>query len=117
MSDFKNRVAYQAGKEFQARRAALYADLAAHENNEDEMSGSQTLQELAKLEVEERAAADIYQRHLASQQPRQPEYLTPEERQARPVHRMDWTDVVDLTRQSRYQKHQGRRSSDGSRLA
>jgi hypothetical protein len=105
MSDFKNRVAHQAATEFNARRAALQADFAAHEHNGDEMSAAQTMQELAKLDLEEQAAANLYNRHVASQQPRQREYLTPEERAAKPIHKMDWSDTVDLTRQSKYAKN------------
>lgn len=64
--DFKYRAAVQASREFSARRAALHADFAAHENNQDEASAASTLQELARLDIEERAAADIYQRHQDS---------------------------------------------------
>jgi hypothetical protein len=91
--DFKNRVAHQAQREFHARRAALHADLAAHEQNQDEISGSETLRQLAQLDVEEQAAANLYRRHLESQQPRGERYVSDDARAAREPGELDAKDL------------------------
>lgn len=113
--DFKDRVAHQAAREFNARRAALHADLAAHEQNGDEISGSQALLELAKLDVEERAAADLYRRHLNSQRPPAQRYVSQEQRQARQANEMDAQDLADVMNTSRY-RGRGFTADDYNRL-
>jgi aspartyl/asparaginyl-tRNA synthetase len=46
----------------------------------------------------------LYQNYVQSQQPpRQPE-LTPEERAAKPIHRMDYSDVLEMAKTSKYFK-------------
>jgi hypothetical protein len=102
--DFKNRTAQQAAREFNARRAALHADFAAHEQNQDEVSASQTLQELAKLDLEEQAAASLYQRHQDAQRPVY-DVASPEQRQARQPNEMTSQDMADMMNGSR---HRGR---------
>jgi hypothetical protein len=101
MTDFKNRVAHQAAVEFNARRAALHADFAAHEQNDDKFSGSQTLQELARLDLEEQAAARLYQRHIDAQQPRY-DTASPESRAQRRPEEMTAEDMASLMNTSRY---------------
>lgn len=93
--DFKYRAAHQASREFNARRAALHADFAAHESNGDEVSASQTLQDLARLDMEEQAAARLYQRHQDAQRPRA-DYASPEQRAARRPEEMDAHDLATM---------------------
>jgi hypothetical protein len=115
MDDFKNRVAHQAAREFSARRAALHADLAAHEQNQDEISGSETLRQLAQLDVEEQAAANLSARHLDAQRPPAQRYVSDEQRAARQPNEMDAQDLADVMNQSRY-RGRGFSADDYNRL-
>src|SRR5262249_6394652 len=103
--DFKADAARRRLQQIQAERAAAVADLAAHESNSDYDSAAYTAQQIADLDGKAKRVVALYQRQVASQTPRQPEHLTAEERAVRPVHKMDWSDVVDLARQSRYAKN------------
>jgi hypothetical protein len=103
--DFKADAARRRLQQIQAERAAAVADLAAHETNSDYDSAAYTAQQIADLDGQAQRVVDLYQRHVQSQQPRQREYLTPEERAARPVEKMDWSDAVELARTSRYGKN------------
>jgi len=104
MSDFYSDSARRRLEQIETERAAATADLAAHKANGDYDTAALSIQQIANLDAEQRNLVDLHQRYAASQQPRQ-DYATPEERAARPVHRMDWQDVVDMTRQSRYAKN------------
>jgi hypothetical protein len=57
------------------------------------------------LDAERANLAQLYNNYVASQQAPAREQLTPEERAARPITKMDWSDVVDLARGSRYGKN------------
>jgi hypothetical protein len=103
--DFYTASARQRLERIEAERAAARADLAAHKANSDYESAAYSIQQLANLDAEQSNLANLYNRHVASQQPRQREYLSPEERQARPIEKMDWSDAVELARTSRYGKH------------
>jgi len=103
--DFYTASARQRLERIEAERAAAQADLVAHRSNGDYDSAGIAIQQIANLDAEQRNLLDLHQRYAASQQPRQPERLTSEERAVRPVHKMDWSDVVDLARQSRYAKN------------
>jgi hypothetical protein len=113
--DFKYRVALQASKEFGARRAALHADLAAHEQNGDETSGAESLRQLAELDLQERAAANLYQRHLDAQQPPAQRYVSDEQRAARQPSELDAQDLANMMNQSRY-RGRGFSADDYNRL-
>jgi hypothetical protein len=103
--DFKADSARRRFEMIQAERAAAVADLAAAEANSDYDSGAQAAQTIADLDAAAANLGNLYSRHVQSQQPRQPEYLTPEERAARPIEKMDWSDAVELARTSRYGKN------------
>jgi hypothetical protein len=78
--------------------------LAAHKANGDTAAASATVQSLANLSAEFQNLKNLCDNYIASQQPpRQPE-LTPEERAAKPWHRMDYSDTLDLARTSKYFK-------------
>jgi hypothetical protein len=116
MSDnFDDRVIRQAAREFNARRAALQADYAAHAQNQDEISASETARQLAQLNLEEQAAADLYQRHLDAQRPPAQRYVSQEQRQARQANEMDAQDLADVMNTSRY-RGRGFTADDYNRL-
>jgi hypothetical protein len=103
--DFLTNSARQRFEQIQAERAAAQADLMAHKSNSDTYSAAQSIQQLANLAADEQNLTTLYNNYVQSQQPRQREYLTPEERAAKPIHKMDWSDAVDLARTSRYGKN------------
>jgi hypothetical protein len=104
-NDFYTQSARQRLEQIAAERAAAEADLLAHRANSDTYSAGQSIQHLANLAAEQQNLTTLYNNYVQSQQPRQREYLTPEERAAKPIHKMDWSDAVDLARTSRYGKN------------
>jgi hypothetical protein len=113
--DFYTQSARQRLERINAERAAAQADLAAYRANADYDSAGQAIQQIANLDAEEANLGNLYNRYVASQQPRQPEYFTPEERAARPIEKMGWNDAVELARTSRYGKNI--RSDDPAMIA
>jgi hypothetical protein len=105
MTDFYSDSAKRRLEMIEAERSAATADLSAAKANGDYDSAGQAIQQIANLDAERANLANLYNSYVASQQPPRREYLTPEERQARPIEKMDWSDTVDLTRQSKYAKN------------
>ena len=103
--DFYQGAARQRMQQLQAERAAALADLAAHRANGDYEFAGQAVQQVADLDAAAANLENLYSRYVQSQQPPQREQLTAEERAARPVSKMDWSDTVELARQSRYGKN------------
>jgi hypothetical protein len=68
----------------------------------DDYSQAEEMQNIANVRAERKNLVNEYNEEMARQQPRRPEYLTPEERAARPIEKMDWSDAVELARTSRY---------------
>jgi hypothetical protein len=69
---------------------------------QDEYSEAAEMQNIANVRAERKNLVNEYNEEMVRQQPRRPEYLTPEERAARPIEKMDWSDTVELARTSRY---------------
>jgi hypothetical protein len=88
-----------------AERAAHLADLQAHRSNGDRTSASAAIQDIANCEAARQNVMDLGNRYVASQQPQQAPEPSREERAARPIERMDWQDVVDMTRTSKYARN------------
>jgi hypothetical protein len=102
--DFYISAARQRQNEINAEYRAALADLAAHRANGDTQSAAQSVQALANLTAEQSNLRGLVEGYVQSQQPpRQPE-PSQEERAARPWNRMDWTDVVEMTRNSKWAK-------------
>jgi hypothetical protein len=99
--DFYLQAGSQRLVQIEAERAAALADLAAHKANHDSDSAAAAIQQIANLDVELSNLNNLYSRYVQSQNPPPPE-PSPEERAARPVSHMDWQDVVNLARQSKY---------------
>jgi hypothetical protein len=86
----------------EAARTAALADLQAHEVNGDRDAAAEAVQTIANLDVEMQNLGGLYQRYQASVNPPLPPEPSKEERAARPVSRMDWQDVINLARTSKY---------------
>jgi aspartyl/asparaginyl-tRNA synthetase len=102
--DFYISAALQRQNELEAERQAALADLAAHKANNDYAAASATVQSLANLQAEATNLKNLCDNYIASQQPRQPERLSDEEKAAKPIHRMNYDDVLDMARTSKYAK-------------
>jgi hypothetical protein len=102
--DFYSGAARRRMEQIQAERAAALADLQAHRLNGDPDSAGQAVQTIADCDAAAANLQNLYARYQQSQTPPAQPELTPEERQARPVSRMDWSDAVELARTSRYGK-------------
>jgi hypothetical protein len=86
----------------EAARAQATADIQAHRVNGDQDAMSEAIQTLANLDADMASLNNLYSRYAASQAP--PPEPSKEERLARPWNKMDWTDVVEMTRQSKHAK-------------
>jgi hypothetical protein len=102
--DFYIDAAAQRVQQLDAERAAAQADLVAHKANGDYQSASEAVQRIANIDAEARNVQDLYQRYVASQTPPQAPPTSDQERMARPWNRMDASDVLELTRTSKYAK-------------
>jgi hypothetical protein len=103
--DFYLQAGSQRLAQIEAERAAALADLAAYKANHDQESAAQSIQQIANLDVELANLGNLYQRYQQSQNPPPVPEPSPEERAGRPISRMDWSDVVEMTRQSKYAKN------------
>jgi hypothetical protein len=103
--DFYLQAGSQRLAQIEAEWAAALADLAAHRANHDSDSAAAAIQQIANLDVEVANLNSLYSRYVQSQNPPAPPEPSPEERAARPISRMDWSDVVEMTRQSKYAKN------------
>jgi hypothetical protein len=99
--DFYISAAQQRAAQIDAERAAALADLQAHRASGDRDSASEAVQRIANLDAERSNLEGLYQRYVASQQP----YTPPPMTDAESWNHMNWDDVVELTRTSKYAKH------------
>jgi hypothetical protein len=90
-------------QEIQVERADCLATLERAKLQSDYETAGQAVQQIANLDSEYNNLAGLYNRYVASQQPPPPPTL--EERRARPIHAMDWNDIVEMTRQSKYARN------------
>jgi hypothetical protein len=86
-----------------AGRAQALADLELAKNNGDDDAADTAIANLADINAAEANTVQLCNQYIASQQP--PPEPSKEERAARPIDRMDWSDVVEMTRQSKYAKN------------
>ena len=103
--DFYQGAARQRMQQLQAEKAAALADLQSHRANGDYDSAAHSVQQIADLDAAAANLQNLYARYQESQTPRAQPVVSPEERAARPPDRMDWHDVVELARGSRYAKN------------
>ena len=95
--DFYTQAARSRAEAIEMQIAASRADLLVHRQNGSLQEAGETVQQIANLEAERANLTTLYNNYVASQQPRQPEVLTEEERNARPWHKirtMAWPSPV-----------------------
>jgi hypothetical protein len=103
--DFYQGAARRRMEQLQTERACALADLQTFRLNGDHDSAGQAVQTIADLDAAAANLGNLYSRYVQSQTPPAQPELTPEERAARPITKMDWSDVLDLARGSRYGKN------------
>lgn len=100
--DFKTYAARHRLQQLEANRAQCVADLAAAEASADAETAATAVQELANIEAQKQNIVALHQQYVRSQQvPEAPE-LSQEERHAKPIERMDYADVWEMSQGSRY---------------
>jgi hypothetical protein len=92
-------------QQISAERAAALADLEAAKLNGDHGLAGTAEQNIADLDAAAGNLQNLAQRYVASQNPPQPPEPSKEERAARPWNRMDWEDVANLARTSKYARN------------
>jgi hypothetical protein len=105
MSDFYRDSAERRLQQLTANRAAQIADLEAHRLNGDHDAAAECIQQIADLDSARANLTQLYQNYVQSQTPATPPEPSAEERLARPINRMDWSDVVEMTRGSKYARN------------
>jgi hypothetical protein len=102
---FADDAAYTLGKTYARQRKELEMEFAQCDEIGDAAAAASVIDRLAQLSVQEQAAGNLYNQHVASQQPRYAAPLTPKERAAKPIEKMDWNDMVAMTRESKYARN------------
>jgi hypothetical protein len=87
-----------------AERAQAVADLEAARARYDDDGAGEAIQRVADLDAAAASINNLYYRYAASQTPPPQRVLTPEERAAKPISAMNWDDLVDMVRTSKYAK-------------
>jgi hypothetical protein len=105
MDDFYGEAAKTRFENIAADRAEALATLERARVSGDWESASSAVQAIADLDTAHASLVNLCNRYIASQNPPRPPEPTREERLARPIHAMDWNDIVDMTRQSKYAKN------------
>ncbi len=85
-------------------RASAVADLEGAKVSYDDDAAGSALQTIADLDAQRANLMGLYQQYWNSQHPPAPPQPSAEERKARTWDRMDWQDIVDMTRTSKYAK-------------
>jgi hypothetical protein len=91
--------------EISAARAQAVADLERAKASYDTDSARSAIQTIADLDRQRADLTALYDQYVRSQNPPAPPEPSAEERKARSWDRMDWQDIVDLTRQSKYARN------------
>jgi hypothetical protein len=103
-NDFYLDAAAQRADELAAERQAHLADLAAYRANGEIGEAARVVQALANNQAEQQNLQALCNDYVAAQQPRQPERISEEERAAKPWSRMNYDDVLEMARGSKYAK-------------
>jgi hypothetical protein len=101
--DWYVSVGQQRLQEINAMRSQAMADLEQAKAYDNE-SASDAIQRIANCDAERANLSALYSQYVQAMNPPRPPEPSKEERAARPWDRMDWQDVVDLARQSKYAK-------------
>ena len=102
MADFYEDAARQRFAELEASRAQILADLHQAKASGDAYQAADAVQRLADLDAAARNLADLHDRYARSQNPPPPPEISRDERMAKPLDRMDWSDALELAKTSKY---------------
>jgi hypothetical protein len=103
-NDFYLNAAQQRAAELEMELSAAKTDLLTYRHNQDLQAAGEAVQRIADLTTQQSNLQALCQGYIQSQQPRQPEQLTDEERNARPWHKMTADDGLQLAKTSKYGK-------------
>jgi hypothetical protein len=102
MTDFYSEATQRKLDMIDADRAEILSGLARAKAEYDTDGAAELVAGLANLDRARANLLDLHARYAQSQQPPQQPELTPEERAAKPWHRMDYSDVLEMARGSKY---------------
>ena len=100
--DFYTQTAQRRFAQIEADRAQALADLHQARATGDDYQSTDAVQRLADLDAAARNLADLHQRYAQSQNPPPPPEISRDERMAKPLDRMDWSDALELAKTSKY---------------
>lgn len=83
-----------------AAEMQVQANIAAASAQGDLDSMSENIQTLGNIRQEKRNLTELHNEHIASKTPRIPEPLNDQERLAKPVEKMDWSDAYNMSKKS-----------------
>jgi hypothetical protein len=83
-------------------RAEALASLERAKSMGDYNTAGSAVQQIANLDAEYSNLYNLYNRYVASQNPPQPPEPSREERLAKPLERMDYNDVYEMLKHSKY---------------
>jgi hypothetical protein len=105
MSDDPNiRAAQYRAREIEAQITQAQARLAENNLYGNEQDSAACIQEIANLSGEKANLVALYNNYVQSQTPPSPPELSAEERAAKPWNRMDYSDVLEMAKGSKYGK-------------
>jgi hypothetical protein len=85
-----------------AARAQCVADLEAAKARYDDDGAVSAIQSIADLDAQRTSLLSLYQQYWNSMNPPAPPEPSPEERAAKPLSRMDYGDVYEMLKHSKY---------------
>ena len=103
--DFYTYAASQRLAQIEASKAQALADLAQYKAAADYENAGNAISQVASLEAEKANLVALHQQYVTSQTPPSPPEMTPEERAAKPWSKMDYGDVLELAKTSKYGKN------------
>jgi hypothetical protein len=98
--DFLYRSAAKQYQVLQAGRDEAVANLSNARRYDDADAAAENIQYIANIDAQIRDLNDLCNRHVASQQP--PPEPSREERLAKPLNRMNYSDVYEMLKHSKY---------------
>jgi hypothetical protein len=102
MSDDYTRAANLQYNNLLAQRQRAQADLAEYKVQGDDNGMANAIQTLSDVDCALSNLSNLYSRYQQSQQPRYAPYENDQEKLAKPVDKMTWGDVYEISRNSKY---------------
>jgi hypothetical protein len=89
-------------QQISAARASAVADLEIAKSHYDDDSATIAIQTIADLDAQRANLSNLYDAYVRSAYPPAPPEPSPEERAAKPLSRMDYSDVYQMLKGSKY---------------